>query len=235
MEDLNGILIIDKPPGMTSHDVVEVIRRKIHYKKVGHGGTLDPLATGLLVILVGRATKQSSRFMASDKAYDSTMTLGIVTDTGDGAGKVIFESSEVNVTSDKIAETFSEFKGEIFQIPPMVSAIKYKGRKLYELAREGQVVERLPRKVHIHELEMVEFSPPKISFRVVCSRGTYIRALCEDIGKRLGCGAYLSQLRRIRVGHLTIRDAITVDAIGRMSEAEVLSALKNRIDLCNIC
>lgn len=210
---MDGILLIDKPSGMTSHDVVDFIRRKFRIKRVGHSGTLDPMATGLLIILLGRATRLSRSFAEFDKEYEASLTLGESTDTQDAQGKTVFKSDIEGLDESQINEGFLRFKGEIEQIPPMVSAIKYKGKRLYELARNNQIVPRQPRKVQIYKLEITKIDLPRVDFHIVCSKGTYIRTLCEDIGKRLGCGGYLSRLRRIRIGPYILSKAISLDEV----------------------
>ncbi len=207
-----GMILVNKPKGMTSHDVVDAARQRLGIRKIGHAGTLDPMATGLLILLVGRATKLASRFVDLDKEYEATMFLGKKTDTCDAEGKVI-EERPVNVSEEDIRRVFSQFVGEISQVPPMVSAIRYKGKRLYELARKGIVVERPPRKVKIHKLEIKRIAIPEVDFVVACSKGTYIRKLCEDIGDALGCGAYQSRLHRIRIGPFHIDEAVSVDQI----------------------
>ena len=213
---LSGILLINKPKGMTSHDVVDFARKRLGIRKIGHAGTLDPMATGLLILLVGQATKLSNRFSGLDKAYEATMQLGKITSTGDAEGEVI-EEREVKVTEEDVREVFGNFIGEIEQIPPMVSAIRHKGKRLYELARKGVVVERKPRKVKIYELEIKRIEIPEIEFFVSCSKGTYIRKLCEDIGEALGCGAYQSRLHRVRIGDFSVDEAISLDEINESS------------------
>ncbi len=208
-----GIMLVNKPKGMTSHDVVDIARSRLGIRKIGHAGTLDPMATGLLILLIGRATKLSSRFMEFDKEYEATMTLGKKTNTGDAEGEVIAESSIEGITEDKIRSVVSRFVGEIEQVPPMVSALRYKGRRLYELARKGIEVERPPRKVKIYKLEITRIDLPEVDFIVSCSKGTYVRKLCEDIGDALGCGAYQSRLNRIRIGPFKVEDAVSVDEI----------------------
>lgn len=213
-QNLNGILLIDKPQNITSHDVVNFVRRRLSVKKVGHSGTLDPMATGVLVVLLGNATKLASKFTNFDKEYYSELTLGAMTDTSDAQGKIIRnfpESSYSNLKKEDFEVVLESFKGEINQVPPMFSALRFKGHRLYDLARRGIEVPREPRKIKIFELELLEFNLPKISFRVVCSKGTYIRKLSEDIGETLGCGAYQSKLRRTRVGEFKIQNTILLD------------------------
>lgn len=209
---MNGIINCLKPPGMTSHDVVDFLRKQLGIKKVGHGGTLDPGAAGVLPIFVGKATKAVEFFEASEKEYVAEMTLGVTTDTGDNMGKVL-ETKDCEVEFTSIIETFSKFVGKIQQIPPMYSAVRHKGKKLYELARQGIIVERKPRTVEIYSVELIKYEKPRVLFRVSCSRGTYIRTLCEDIGRALGCGAHLSCLIRTKLGPFKISQSITLEDI----------------------
>ena len=208
-----GILIIDKPEGLTSHDVVDFIRKKLSLRKVGHAGTLDPLATGLLVILIGKYTRKFREFMSFDKEYLATLTLGIRTDTGDAKGTIIGKLPYDDISEEKLRYVFKEFQGEIEQIPPMFSALKYKGKRLYQLARKGINVPRSARKIKIYNLELVSFNPPNVELRILCSKGTYIRSLAEDIGRRLGCGAFISRIKRIGLGPFKIKDAISLENI----------------------
>jgi len=208
-----GILIIDKPAGVTSHDIVEFVRKKINTKQVGHSGTLDPVATGVLVLLVGKATKLFAKFVHFDKEYEATLRLGIVTSTGDSQGKILSEKDFGHLTQEKVRDTFLEFIGPRQQVPPMVSAIKHKGRRLYELARRGIEVERAPRPINIYELNIIRMELPEIDFSVRCSKGTYIRRLGEEIGEKLGVGGYISRIRRISLGPFHIRDAVSLEDI----------------------
>ncbi len=217
---MNGILIINKQSGMTSHDVVAGIRRILKTKKVGHTGTLDPDATGVLVACVGRATKLSSFLMATRKEYIAGMVLGVRTESQDGSGKVISKTEEIPAEKLQVENVLKELTGEIDQIPPMVSAVRHRGKKLYELARRGQEVERQPRKVTVYSIELLNFSPPEIRFRVECSKGTYIRTLCSDIGDMLGCGAHQASLVRTRSGPFSIDDAVTLEELGGMPRPE---------------
>ena len=221
MSELNGVLIINKPRGITSHDVVAEIRRILHTRRVGHTGTLDPEATGVLPICVGAATKIAQFLLSSDKEYAATMTLGVRTDTQDAAGKVISTVEKLDFGEKEVESAFSHFVGEIEQIPPMVSAVRYKGKKLYELARQGKEVEREPRRVKILELEIVSCELPQVSFRVACSKGTYIRTLTSDIGDRLGCGAHQAELTRLRSGPFRLSDAITLKELREMPHPEL--------------
>lgn len=210
----DGILIINKPQGLTSHDVVVRVRGLLHTKHVGHAGTLDPLATGVLVIFIGKATKLFNRFLGFDKEYIATLTLGKITDTGDAEGKVLEVFSIPKIDGDLINMIFKEFVGEIEQIPPMVSAIRYRGRRLYQFARRGIHVPRCPRRVIIKELNLLKFNCPDIEFYVKCSKGTYIRQLAYDIALRLGCGGgHISRIERLSVGPFHIKDAIAIDKV----------------------
>ena len=217
MSDVDGILLVDKPAGMTSHDVVDLIRRRFDIKKVGHAGTLDPAATGLLVILAGKATKLSSKFTSGDKEYEAVMTLGRKTDSGDTEGKVLAEAGYAHITTEKIREVFRGFEGETGQVPPMFSAIQIKGKRLYQLARKGEEVPREPRKINIKELRITKIELPHVHFTVRCSKGTYIRKLCDDIGDRLGCGGHLSFLRRTASGEFILKDSIDIAGLKSIS------------------
>lgn len=218
---MDGILIVDKPNGMTSHDVVEFIRKNFGIKKVGHAGTLDPTVTGVLIILIGGATKLSSRFANDDKEYEAALILGKKTDSGDAEGKVLSVGDYSEITEVQIKDIFDAFKGKIEQVPPMISALRFKGKRLYELARRGREVPRKPRVVHIKELKIKNIDIPRIDFSVVCSKGTYIRKLCDDIGDKLGCGGYLSYLRRLRSGEFTIEKSISVEKLKSLSDGEL--------------
>ncbi len=221
MFEMNGMLIVDKPSGMTSHDVVEFIRRKFEIKKVGHAGTLDPSVTGVLIILIGAATKLSSRFANDDKEYEATLILGKKTDSADAEGKVLSVGDFSKITEAHIEDIFNGFKGKIEQVPPMVSALRFKGKRLYELARRGREVPRKPREVYIKELKIKDIDIPRVDFSVVCSKGTYIRKLCDDIGDKLGCGGHLSYLRRLRSGEFTIEKSVSVEKLKSLSSGEL--------------
>jgi len=210
---MDRIIVIDKPKGPTSHDIVDIVRRTFNIKKVGHAGTLDPMATGVLVILTGKCTKESSRFSVDDKEYEAELTLGATSDTEDAEGVIIDSGKSTDFDPVIIKEAFRAFLGPIEQIPSAYSAVKHKGKKLYELARKGIKVEIEPRKIVISRLDIMDISLPKVRFSVACSKGTYIRKLAADIGKRLGCGAYLSALRRTRSGDFTIDKAMTLDQL----------------------
>jgi len=211
-DKMNGILNMLKPPGMTSHDMVSVVRRKLGIKKVGHTGTLDPNAAGVLPICIGQATKVSQFLLDSNKKYRAELTLGITTTTQDIYGDII-KSCEVTASKERIIEVIESFKGEIIQLPPMYSAIKIGGKKLYELAREGKEVDRATRKVTIYQLEILKIEDSKILMDITCSKGTYIRTLCNDIGEALGCGGTMSFLLRIATGNFNIDTTITIEEL----------------------
>ncbi|HOW97840.1 MAG TPA: tRNA pseudouridine(55) synthase TruB [Kiritimatiellia bacterium] len=216
IEPWEGLLLVDKPAGMTSHDVVDAIRRRFGFRKVGHGGTLDPMATGLLVILLGRGTKLSDRVMASDKTYEGTLKLGATTDTEDVDGQILAEAPWEHVTREAVEREMAARVGDLMQTPPMVSAVKKQGVPLYKLARKGQTVEREPRLIHVYEFRLLAFEPPRARFVLRCTKGTYVRTLCADIGRALGCGAFLEALRRTRAGALAVEAAAPLDDILRM-------------------
>lgn len=204
----DGILLIDKPIGPTSHDIVDRIRRFSRIRKVGHGGTLDPMASGLLILLLGKATKLSDRFLGADKIYRGTMHFGIATDSQDAMGDVIGEADASTLTAEQIREQMRKRIGDSMQMPPMVSALKINGVPLYKHARKGNVVERKPRLIHVFRFDLLAFDPPCADFEVKCTKGTYVRTLCADIGEALGCGAHLSKLRRTQCGSLSIDKAL---------------------------
>lgn len=208
---LEGILVVNKPAGITSHDVVSFVRRKFKMRQVGHAGTLDPMATGVLIILIGKATKLFDRFVAFDKAYRATLKLGLKTTTADIMGKTIEEKSPAGIDQKKVEDVFKNFIGEIEQKPPMVSAVKHKGERLYKLAWKGQEVERTARKVTINDLHVLKFDSPFVEFFMACSKGTYVRQLAEDAGDLLGCGACISQIERTRIGHFDIKDSVCLE------------------------
>jgi tRNA pseudouridine55 synthase len=210
---MDRVLIVDKPRGLTSHDVVQRIRWSTGVRRVGHAGTLDPPATGVLVVLVGRATRLAQFLAERDKEYRGEMVLGVTTDTQDSAGAVLEERSIDSVTEAAVRDVLASFVGETSQIPPMVSALKRQGTPLHVLARRGITVEREPRTIRIERLRLLEFAPPSVSFDLVCSKGTYVRTLAADAGERLGCGAHLGQLVRLRVGPFSIEEALPLDEI----------------------
>ena len=204
---MNGIVIIDKPEGWTSQDVVSKLRGVFQTRRIGHGGTLDPMATGVLPVFVGRATRGVEFFEHAEKTYEAVLRLGITTDTEDISGTVL-EEKEVTVTESAFLASLDGFRGEIQQIPPMYSAIKINGQKLCDLARKGREVERKPRTITIHKLECLEFTGNTVRLLVHCSKGTYIRTLCKDIGVALGCGGCMESLRRVSAGEYTIENSV---------------------------
>jgi tRNA pseudouridine55 synthase len=214
---MDGVLIIDKPDGMTSHDVVNRVRRILKSKRVGHTGTLDPFATGVLVLLVGKATRFAQFVDKDKKEYVAQVRFGFATDTGDRTGKRLSGETAIKFSTEELQNTLAKFRGEIEQIPPMYSAKKVAGKKLYEHARKGEHIERKPAKVAIHELELLEtnldFAEPTARIHVVCSAGTYIRTLAEDIGKALGTGAHLTELRRAVAGEFRLDDAVSLEKL----------------------
>lgn len=219
----SGLLLVDKPQEWTSHDVVNCVRRRFAISKVGHCGTLDPIATGLLVLLLGRATKLSSRLLSQDKVYSGVLCLGIETHSQDRTGDVTATADPGGVTPQAIQAAAARLLGPIMQVPPMVSALKRDGQRLYKLARRGEEVEREPRPVHIHRLDIEAIEMPMVRFTVHCSKGTYIRTLCADMGRDLGCGAHMYDLRRLRSGPFRIEDAHTIDAIKQWDRATLLA------------
>src|SRR5580698_9458338 len=218
---LDGAILVDKPAGPTSHDVVDAIRRKFGIKKVGHCGTLDPNATGLLIIVLGRGTKLSERLMGDDKVYEGTMKFGESTDSHDSDGELTGSLPVMPMTIDELNEEAATFIGDQMQMPPMVSAIKKNGVPLYKLARKGIEVEREPRLVHIYNFRFTEYSEPLGTFRVACTKGTYIRSIAHDLGQKLGCGAHLSALRRSASGKFDVADTTPLDTVLNMSPAQL--------------
>jgi tRNA pseudouridine55 synthase len=205
---ISGALVVDKPVGMTSHDVVQAIRNGTGLRRAGHTGTLDPRASGVLVILVGPAVRLSEYVSASDKRYQAIIRLGGSTDTFDAEGKVTLSKDPINVTEEQFDAALQTFVGEIEQTPPPYSAVKVQGRKAYEMAREGEAVELAPRMITVHHLEVLEWAPPEVVIDVHCSSGTYVRSLANDLGVMLGCGAYLVGLRRTKSGRFSLRDSV---------------------------
>jgi tRNA pseudouridine55 synthase len=225
---MDGILVVNKAQRMTSHDVVDLVRRRFGLKKVGHAGTLDPIATGVLVMLLGSYTKLSGALMAEDKEYEATLTLGGRSDTGDAWGNVVPSGAAVSFSREALEEAFARFRGEIEQVPPMYSAVKRDGRKLYELARKGVTVEVEPRKVTISRLEIKSAALPHVRFAMACSKGTYVRQLCADIGEALGCGGYMSALERTRSGAYTLAMSVGIEDLRRFGRAELAGKLISR-------
>lgn len=209
---MNGIVIVDKPQGWTSQDVTARLRRVFDTRRIGHGGTLDPMATGVLPVFVGRATRGVEFFEHAEKTYETVLRLGVTTDTEDITGTVLTQCP-VNVTAQEVETVLEDFRGEIMQVPPMYSALKIGGQKLYDLARKGKEVERQPRPVSIHELTLLNMAGTEVSLRVRCSKGTYIRTLCKDIGQALGCGGTMAALRRIQAGEYTAQEAVPLETL----------------------
>ena len=207
---MDGVIVIRKEKDFTSHDVVAKLRGILHMKKIGHTGTLDPDAEGVLPVALGKATRLVDMITDKEKTYEAVMRLGVVTDTQDMSGTVLSQTAELHVTEEELRAVIESFVGDYMQVPPMYSALKVNGKKLYELAREGKTVERKPRPVHFYEIEILEINLPLVHFRVTCSKGTYIRTLCHDIGEKLGCGAAMETLLRTKVGRFTLDDAITL-------------------------
>lgn len=216
---MDGIVIVDKPQGWTSQDVTARLRRVFGTRRIGHGGTLDPMATGVLPVFVGRATRAVEFFEHAEKNYETVLRLGITTDTEDMTGTVLTEEN-VSFTEEQLQETLAAFRGEILQVPPMYSALKVNGQKLCDLARKGKTVERQPRPITIHELTLVERGENTLRLRVRCSKGTYIRTLCKDIGEKLGCGGCMESLRRVAAGEYTIDEAVPLQTLLDTEEPE---------------
>jgi len=221
----DGVLLVDKAEGMTSHDVVALARRKLATKKIGHCGTLDPIATGLLLLTIGRGTKVQDLLMSEDKEYSGTFVLGVTTDTQDREGEVIQQRSVPELDEPQIRTAFEKFRGDFYQVPPMVSAKKQGGVPLYKLARQGKVVEREPRLVHVYRYTVDRIALPEIDFSVLCSKGFYVRTYVHDIGEALGCGAHLKSLRRTRSGRFDVANAISVAEIKNTTREQVLNRM----------
>jgi tRNA pseudouridine55 synthase len=219
----DGVLLVDKAEGMTSHDVVALIRRRLEIRKVGHCGTLDPIATGLLLLTLGRGTKIQDLLMSEDKEYVGTMTLGVTTNTQDREGEVVDQRAVPPLQKEQVLAAFDKFRGDFYQMPPMVSAIKRDGVPLYKLARQGKVVEREPRLVHVYRYSVDKIEPPEIDFTVLCSKGFYVRTYVHDIGEALGCGAHLKNLRRSKSGRFDVQNAVSVDQIKNAPREEILN------------
>ena len=209
---MNGIVIVDKPQDWTSQDVTARLRRVFQTRRIGHGGTLDPMATGVLPVFVGRGTRGVEFFEHAEKTYETVLQLGIATDTEDITGTVL-ERKDVHISETEFMEILSQFRGKIMQVPPMYSALKVNGQKLCDLARKGKTVERQPREIEIFELTLLDFSGDTARLRVKCSKGTYIRTLCKDIGEALGCGGCMAELRRVQAGEYTIEEAVPLQTL----------------------
>ena len=216
---MNGIVIVDKPQGWTSQDVTARLRRVFSTRRIGHGGTLDPMATGVLPVFVGRATRGVEFFEHAEKTYETVLRLGLTTDTEDITGEKL-EERAVSFTSERLGEVLEAFRGDILQVPPMYSALKVNGQKLYDLARKGKTVERQPRPITIHELTLLEVGENTLCLRVRCSKGTYIRTLCKDIGEALGCGGCMAELRRVSAGEYGIAEAVPLQELLDTAEPE---------------
>ncbi len=222
--DVHGILVLDKPAGITSNAALQKVKRLFNANKAGHTGSLDPIATGVLPICLGEATKLSGYLLDADKGYEVRMRLGRTTTSGDSEGEVVEERPVPPLDEARIEQALAPFRGEIEQVPPMYSAIKRDGQPLYKLARQGIEVEREPRRVTIHALDLLAFDAETITLRVHCSKGTYVRTLAEEIGERLGCGAHVEALRRTRAGPFTLEGAVTLEALEALRD-EGLEAL----------
>lgn len=218
---LDGAILIDKPSGPTSHDVVDAIRRQFGIKKVGHCGTLDPNATGLLIIVLGRGTKLSEKLMGEDKVYEGTIKFGETTDSYDADGELVASLPVMPMTLDELNEAAATFIGDQMQVPPMVSAIKKNGVPLYKLARKGIEVVREPRLIHIYNFRFTEYTEPLGTFKIACTKGTYVRSIAHDLGQKLGFGAHLATLRRAVSGKFDVADAKPLDDVLRLSAAEL--------------
>ena len=218
---LDGAILIDKPSGPTSHDVVDAIRRQFGIKKVGHCGTLDPNATGLLIIVLGRGTKLSEKLMSDDKVYEGTIKFGEATDSYDSDGEIVSSLPVPPLTLDHLNELAATFVGDQMQMPPMVSAIKKNGVPLYKLARKGIEVAREPRLIHIYNFRFTGYREPLATFKLACTKGTYVRSVAQDLGQKLGCGAHLSTLRRSVAGKFDVADATPLDAVLKLTPAEL--------------
>ena len=220
-KELDGVLLIDKPSAHTSHDVVARLRGILRMRRIGHAGTLDPMATGLLVMLVGKATRISQYLMSVDKEYTGTIKLGASTNTQDAEGEVLETRPVPPLTEAVVRAALNGFLGDQYQMPPMFSAIKIAGKALYKSARAGEEVEREPRFIRISQYDLLRWESPEIDFRVLCTKGTYVRTLAHDLGHKIGCGAHLSALRRIASGNLNVSRAVTLEQLQKMSTPEI--------------
>jgi tRNA pseudouridine55 synthase len=220
-DTFDGALLIDKPSGPTSHDIVAAVRRHFQIEKVGHAGTLDPNATGLLILLLGKATKLSEKLMGSDKIYEGTARFGETTDSYDSDGEIVSSLPVPPLTLEELNAYADQFTGDQMQIPPMVSAVKKDGVPLYKLARKGVEVERKPKLIRIYKFRFTTYNEPEGQFRVACTKGTYIRSLVHDLGEKIGCGAHLSQLRRIGSGRFDVAEALPLDKVLALTPNEL--------------
>ena len=221
----NGLLLVDKPRGPSSHDVVDRVRRKLGMRRIGHAGTLDPNATGLLIILVGKATKVSQYLISLDKFYEGVIKLGEETDSHDSEGNIMAEISVPDLSEEQILEFMNEFVGDQYQTPPMFSAKKIKGVPLYKLARKGKVVEREARFIRVSSMKLLKFEPPFLSFSIHCSKGAYVRTIAHDMGGKIGCGAHLTELRRTAIDKFLLADAVSLEDFENFSVREIQRSL----------
>lgn len=224
---MDGILIVDKPKGLTSHDVVLFVRKRFQEKKVGHTGILDPMATGVLVLVLGKFTRLANTFIEQDKEYQAILQLGVETNTQDREGKITSEKDLGNLTAEKVREAFGKFKGEMDQIPPMVSSRRFQGKRLYELARNGIEVERPPKKIFIHRLTIDWIKLPFVSFSLVCSKGTYVRTISHDVGNMLGVGGSLFALQRTKSGLFHLNQAVSWPELNSLTQDEFKARVLN--------
>lgn len=236
-DSINGVLLVDKGQDMTSHDVVAVARRCLNMKKIGHCGTLDPMATGMLILVLGTATRIQDLLMSEDKEYTGTLKLGVTTNSQDADGEITEEKPvPADLTQDQVQAAFDTMRGDFYQTPPMVSAVKINGVPLYKMARKGQEVEREPRFVRVYDSEITRFASPEVDFRVVCSKGFYVRTYAHEVGQKLGCGAHLTALRRTRSGHFRLQPGkcVTFDQLKQGKRDEVLSAMLTLYDVSKL-
>jgi tRNA pseudouridine55 synthase len=222
-DSFDGAVLVDKPSGPTSHDIVDAIRRKFRIKKVGHCGTLDPAATGLLIIVLGRGTKLSEKLMSDDKVYEGTIKFGETTDSYDADGELVASLPVPPITLEQLNEEAATFVGDLMQMPPMVSAVKIKGVPLYKMARKGIEVERKARLIHIYSFRFTRYDEPIGEFSVACTKGTYVRSMAHDLGQKVGCGAHLKTLRRSVSGKFDVKDAMKFDDLMNLSTAQLES------------
>ncbi len=220
-KEMEGVLLVDKPTGMTSHDVVYRLRRKLGMQRIGHAGTLDPMATGLLVMLVGKATRISQYLISLDKAYDGEITLGVTTNSQDAEGEVMETRPVPPLTEAQVREAMRGFLGDQYQTPPMFSAVKIGGVPLYKKARQGEEVEREPRFIRVATFELVKFELPKLTFSLACTKGTYVRTIAHELGQNVGCGAHLATLRRVASGKFDVAHATPLAAILKLTPREL--------------
>ena len=235
-DSINGVLLVDKGQDMTSHDVVAVARRCLNTKKIGHCGTLDPMATGMLILVVGTATRIQDLLMSEDKEYTGTMTFGATTNTQDAEGEILEQKPVPDFSKEDITAAFDQFRGDFYQTPPMVSAVKIDGVPLYKLARQGKEVVREPRFVRVYNYDISRVEMPQVDFRVVCSKGFYVRTYAHDIGEKLGCGAHLTNLRRTRSGHFTFKEGnhTTFAALKEGRRDEVMKSIMSLYDVSKL-